>query len=253
MKLLVDIGNSRIKWGIWKNGALDHCGAFTRPDAANIPAGAEAAWGRMPPPRNIITANVAGETIAAALTAWMQSHWNITPHFIQAQARAGGVTNAYEEPGKLGVDRWAALVATRRRYQQAACIVNAGTAITIDAMDENGHHLGGLIVPGVQLMRSSLLEKTADISARAQGQTVKQGTLLARSTQAAVQGGTLYSAVALIDRIAQDLATQLGPNMARLISGGDAASLHPLLTPGFEHRPHLVLEGLAILGESPCD
>src|SRR3569832_603245 len=130
------------------------------------------------------------------------------------------------------------------------CIVDAGTAITLDDLSTDGHHLGGLIMPGIELMRRSLLERSEGIRAATASPERGDITLLARDTQSGVDGGTLYAAVAAIDRVMQDVGTELGETLTRVITGGDAERLLTLLHGQYHHVPDLVLHGLAIIAEA---
>jgi type III pantothenate kinase len=242
--LVLDIGNTSCKWGLLhgrrvvSQGRLVHVGADLR-------ALARDAWHGLERPQRVLIANVAGSAVAEALGAWMQETWDVAPEHVVPQRERWGVTNAYVEPERLGVDRWAALVAVRNRLPVAACIVDCGTAITIDALSADGEHLGGLIVPGLTMMRRALIENTGSIPNEGEGAVA----LLARSTRDAVTGGTLYAAVALIDRVTSDVAAELGGSMARVITGGDAPRIVPLLAGSYRYEPDLVLQGLAVMAE----
>ncbi len=257
--LLLDIGNSRLKWARTaprrrgSAGRLLGPGAAPRPEPEALAAFARRHWSRLRP-RRVLAANVAGPSFAAALQDWCTGTWGLQAELVTAPARGWGVVNAYAEPARLGPDRWAALVAARRRTQGACCVVDAGTALTFDVLDREGRHLGGLIVPGLELMRRALLQGTGELAARAgpSGPDAPPApatdALLARDTSQAVQAGTLYAAVATVDRVLADLEAELG-GLARLLSGGDAPALLPLLSGRYDHAPHLVLEGLAIMAE----
>lgn len=153
MILLLDVGNTRVKWA-W----LEHL------DVA--PAGAVAhdatrrSWQREIEadghrPRRIVVASVAGPAFAAALTLWSRDHYRIEPELLAARAEQCGVRNAYARPAALGVDRWLALIGAWRNRALPTLVVSSGTALTVDALDGGGQHRGGLIVPGVQMMRDA--------------------------------------------------------------------------------------------------
>ena len=243
MMLLVDAGNGGVKWGTLKRTRITtgetiaHGGGF----AATVGA----AWSALEPPERVVVSNVAGAAFAEALSAWTREVWGVEAEFITAAAKRCGVVNAYREPEKLGADRWAALVAARAAVEGAVCVVDCGTAITLDALCADGRHLGGLILPGVALMRRSLLEGTEGIRDLAGG----EAGLLARDTAGAVNGGTLYTAVAVIDRVTADVAAELGVEMTRIITGGGAAELLPLLAGEYRHEPELVLRGVAAIAK----
>ena len=154
-----------------------------------------------------------------------------------------GVSNAYTSPERLGADRWATLVAAHHLYPGPSCVVDCGTAVTIDAVAGTGEHLGGLILPGLTMMRQALVENTQGIGRVATGDV----SLLARNTDDGVTAGTLYALVAALDRIVADVAAELDGEVALLLTGGDAGMLLPLLQDSWQHEPDLVLQGLAVI------
>jgi type III pantothenate kinase len=248
MILLLDIGNSRIKWATLDHGRLHFGGSavYRNRGLEGLEDLALSLWEDLHPPSRILAASVAGPAFAEALTSWTKGFWGLDVEFIVPQPNAFGVTNAYAEPRQLGADRWAALVAVRHRYRGPALIVDCGTAITIDVLSAEGRHLGGLIVPGLQMMRSALIEDTQGIALALELSTDSRAELLARDTRAGIAAGTLYAVVALIDRVTSDIAGELQTTLSCLITGGDAPTLLPLLQGQYQYEQHLVLKGLAI-------
>lgn len=242
MTLLVDVGNTRIRWSEVVDGALRPAGVETHA-GVDFSELLDRMWTDRPAPAAVLASNVAGEGAAAGLRGWVERRWGIAPQFVVPRRSAFGVVNAYRVPRRLGADRWAALIAVRRRLSHPACIVDCGTAITVDALSARGEHLGGIIAPGVGLMRRALVDRTAGIPDEPDGEV----SLLARDTRDAVTGGTLYTAVALIDRVMADVAEELGPDLVPVITGGDAPRVLPLLRTRYRHEPDLVLEGLAVI------
>lgn len=242
--LLADIGNSCLKWTWLHDGVLQpgERALYREEGLASVLA---RHWAPLRRPQRLLVANVGGAEAAAVLSEWTRQRWDLVPEFLCAQASAFGVRNAYAEPHRLGSDRWAALIATHHSTPRAACIVDCGTAITIDALAADGQHLGGLIVPGLATMRRALLDNTSGIELR--GEAMEAVSLLARDTEGAVRGGTLYAAVAVIDRVVADVRAALGKDVARIITGGDAPILLALLGERFVHEPDLVLQGLAVV------
>jgi type III pantothenate kinase len=157
----------------------------------------------------------------------------------QSQADGFGVRNAYIHPEKLGVDRWLSLIAVRRYYPGAACIVDCGTAITIDLIDAAGRHQGGLISPGLTLMKQSLARGANALQFNAQNYPPGP----ANFTDAAIYSGTLYAAVGLVDY----MASKQPKDMALILTGGDAALIAGQLRRQFVIDADLVLRGLAVV------
>lgn len=248
MKLLVDIGNSALKWAVLEQGDLRAGAAL--PCEGDLLAALERAlereWGALPVPEEVLVADVGAGSAAQAVTRWCASRWGCEALRVEARARAHGVVSAYREPQRLGVDRWLGLVAARATGPGAALVVDCGSAVTVDVLDGEGQHLGGLIVPGLGLARRCLEQHTR---VQVDEASPPEVSLLARDTAGAVRGGGLYALVAFVDRVAEDVQGALGTPLRQVITGGDAPAVLPLLHSAYEHRPHLVLEGLAQVAE----
>ncbi len=247
MNLLVDIGNARIKWALQDDGNLQVGSPLLRHNKAFKDI-ARPAWKALETPLRVIVSSVAGAEYEKSVNTWVKRRWKIAPEFLRATDEQCGVTNAYKEPGRLGSDRWAGLLAAHARYRGPVVIVDCGTAVTIDAMTADGRHLGGLIAPGIDLMASSLTDKAPCIEI-ADGDN-PDIALLGSSTEVGVKGGVLYTAVSLVDRVLQDLKSELGPALKAIITGGDAERILPLLSNQPVYEPDLVLAGLATYAQA---
>ena len=246
MNLLVDIGNARIKWALqdedsWTDGEAQlHKGRAFKDIARPI-------WKDLAQPDRVIVSNVAGREYEKSVQTWVKRRWKVIPEFLRAQASLCGVSNAYQVPERLGADRWANLIAAHAYYTGPAIIIDCGTAITIDALDASGRHLGGLIVPGMDLMSAALVGNAAGIELNEPGS--QSVSLLGGSTESAVAGGVLYTVVALVDRVCQDLRAELGDATNMILTGGDAGRILPLLDNRPRHDANLVLKGLSAFAE----
>jgi len=243
LKLLADIGNSRIKWSCQGEVGLGgmQTAVYIKADAG---ACLDEHWKILDKPEQLWVANVAGKSVADQLTRWTLRRWGIEPRYAEVSAAAAGVRNAYAEISQLGVDRWLALIAAWRKYAAAACIVDCGTAVTIDGLDGTGRHLGGLIFPGVSMMRQALYQTTSGIPAAGKV-NFRRG--LADNTHQGVLTGCTMAVVALIDRTVDELMENTGGKLNCVITGGGAVDILPLLQASFIHEPLLVLEGLAVI------
>jgi type III pantothenate kinase len=238
--LLIDIGNSRVKWGWGKQGGIEPGDSFATLAALQ---GFNHHWDDAPPPGRVVVANVAGADICLALQTFSVQRWGLAPRFVCSSAQACGVSNGYTFPEKLGVDRWLALIGARHLGHGPCCIADCGTALTFDALDGAGVHLGGLIAPGLGLMRGALARGTHGLALVESN--CQSG--LARDTAAAIVAGTRLAAAGLVERAYRETARRLGCQPRLLLTGGDAPSLGEELTLAFELRPHLVLEGLFVI------
>lgn len=249
--LLVDAGNTRLKWGLVRGEVISSTGSLIW-EKQTLDQQLAANWQSfMDPaqyPARILLANVAGVEITQAVEAWAtacQEALGVTipVDCVKSQAQAYGVQNSYAHPEGLGVDRWLALVAARHTVQGAACVVDCGTALTVDVISAQGVHQGGIIVPGMKLMKQSLAENT-DAIPDSEG---SGSELLGKDTQSALQGGALAAASGAVMQVMQQATILLGETPTAIITGGDAPLLLPMLGDSFRHEPDWVLKGLAVI------
>jgi type III pantothenate kinase len=256
--LLVDIGNTRIKWAplvgrrVGRQRAAAHAGWTAQHFVRQLYGGR--------PPQRVVVVSVARAPVERAFVAATHAACGAGPEFVRSERSRCGVTNGYREVWRLGADRWVALIGARAslRRPRAACVVDAGTAITLDLLDADGRHRGGAIVPGPDLMVSSLLQDTGGIRRRAGTTAVAAAAaraLFARATREAVAAGALHASAAAIDRACALGARALGARRALplVLTGGAAAALRPLLaTRQVQEVPDLVLRGLAAIVAEPA-
>jgi len=243
MKLLLDIGNSSVKWVCSTRPRWGEQGRFVHRDA-DFSAQAAQAWSGLDRPDAIVVSNVAGTDIASRLQVWTQEHWQQSPQFLVSSRAAAGVRNGYGEPQTLGIDRWAALVAAYAASRSAVCVADCGTAITLDLVDADGTHRGGLILAGIDLMQAALSGAASNLLVPCASGAVQ---LLATRTGDAIASGSVYAAAAAIEHIATRMAAQSTQVPRLLLTGGDAARVIPLLGVVCDHEPDLVLQGLDLL------
>lgn len=240
MDLLVDIGNSRVKWGSGDDNCLE-LGAPVIHQGSGFESQLFSIWRALPKsPRRMAISCVASKAVLNQVKTIALDLWP-SLSIIQAhsEAEAHGVRNAYEYPEKLGVDRWLCLIAARHCWSEPVCIVDCGTAITVDAMDENGCHLGGLICPGLTLMKQSLSKGTAELRLSAQSGLPR----LARCTSDAIDNGALYAAIGLIRGVTSDFDKPV----KLVLTGGDAGEIASHLDDTSCILPDLVLKGLSLI------
>jgi len=235
--LAVDAGNSRIKWGVWDNGWLQQ-DAAAKTDTAKLAD----VWGALKRPRHVVASNVAGPAVAEWLTAWTFTQ-GLTVKWVASRREQCGVRNGYAEPTQLGPDRWAALLAARHIAGSSALAVNAGTAVTIDALTHEGDFIGGVIVPGLDLMASALALGTARLP-RTAGGIVQFPT----TTADAIASGAMQAVCGAVERMHRALAER-GPEPSILLSGGAALLVQEHLGRFAQVVPNLVLEGLRLIAE----
>lgn len=234
--LLLDVGNSRCKWARVENGQWLQQGVANNADWPAL----RRVLGDMAPPDMVRISNVAGHVMAQHLQAFCAG-WPCATQFVQAQVEQCGVRNLYEQPSQLGSDRWMALVAAWDRVRGACLVVNFGTATTVDSLSAEGEFLGGLILPGVALMRASLAANTAQLD-MADGELRE----FPRNTADAILSGVMRATMGAIHGQYAMLATRQGAHC--VISGGAASMMQSHLEIPCEYVDNLVLQGLYITG-----
>ncbi len=240
MMLLADVGNSRIKWAVWEGGEFQQRGQAGHGAESWVEL-AERQWRELPLPSRVLMVSVAGSATRIALAGWIRQAWGIEAEFVMSTAAACGIRNAYAEPERLGADRWVALIAARSLTGQGCYVVDCGTAITIDALAADGQHLGGVIVPGMRLMREALYRETRQIPPE-----TGEPRLFGRSTRDGVWGGALYAVAATIDGIIERMVASHGPGL-RWLTGGDAEQVLPYLQAEYQLEPDLIFTGLRVI------
>jgi type III pantothenate kinase len=251
--LLIDIGNTRIKWArfdgelLGRQRAAVHSG-WGGEDYARRVIGSGRRLDR------ILVASVAGARVDRSLVLAARRARAPAPEFVVSQRRAAGVTSGYLEPWRWGVDRFfAAIGAYHLAKGRAVCVVGVGTAMTIDLVDAAGRHRGGAIIPAPTLMVDTLLKNTDGIRRRAQGGAGGGNSLFGRSTRAALVQGSRYAAAALIDRaVGEARALVRGRSPLVVVTGGGAPSVQPLVRSACVSVPDLVLRGLAAFSSEPA-
>lgn len=245
MNLLIDIGNSRIKWAFSAGITLNDHAAFEYKQKSMSEL-LEKHWHASASPDAVYIANVAGPGVEEIVSAVIRQKWQIKPLFIEAQRQCYGVVNAYKEASQLGVDRWLAIIAAWNRYRAPVCVIDCGTALTIDAVSADGQHLGGLIIPGLQMMRELLIKETHGIQA---DRNNKLSLGFGRCTTECITNGAACAIVSLVERMAEQLESEQGSKLCRIITGGYAAYVNDLLASEFDLDPYLVLNGLKLIAD----
>lgn len=245
MLLVVDIGNTRAKWAyVNADDSLQEMQACANTGIATSVSLKESFAGVT----KVLVSNVAGDDAAQALQKIIPK--DVDTFFVTPQARACSVINHYQVDA-LGIDRWAALIATWHMNKQPSIVVNAGTAITIDALAKNktaigGVFKGGTIMPGLSLMLDSLDNNTAQLNSNATGQVVSFPT----NTQDAMQTGCMNAIVGEIVLALKRLEKHSAFLPKLVLSGGDANKIAEALKPQVKRVmivENLVLQGLVLL------
>lgn len=242
--LLLDVGNSRLKWGVLEDGDIRRTGHISQEKLRE--QGLSALTTKLPRRVDVVwVSNVAGASFATRLSGVIGAHCNAEVHFARSEKRGWGVTNGYRQPRRLGVDRWVAMIGAWAEIKSACLVVDAGTAVTLDAIDDEGLHLGGQIIPGVETMLESLSLATSDIPRVAASSKQASGDLkmFGANTAAAVREGAQNAITGAIERAVRTLRSNAyDPTI--VLTGGGASRILGALDEAPLHRPNLVLHGL---------
>ena len=234
MILAADAGNSRVKWALHDGRTFVRDGWAALADIGAL----DAHWATLPEPSSIMIANVAGNEIGEKLRK-LSARWRTAPRWAASVRSQAGVSNLYDDPSQLGVDRWAALIGARKYCSDPCVVVNAGTATTVDALNGGGEFLGGIIIPGFDLMHEALAANTARLSA-------ERGEFSAfpRSTRDAITSGAVQALCGAVERMRDAMRAAGHGEPALIVSGGAAEFLARHLGRPVRVVDKLVLEGL---------
>jgi type III pantothenate kinase len=235
MILAVDCGNSRLKWGLHENGGWRKTGTVPVSELARL----EKSWRRLTPADKVVVANVSGRSVRKTLET-LFARGSMVPAWVKPKRRECGVTNGYGRPDQLGADRWAALIGAWSILRGPCLVVTAGTATTVDVLRGDGRFVGGVILPGLQLMKRSLARNTARLP-------LAKGRFSAepRNTADAIETGCLLAQAGAIERA---FAT-MEHGAACVLAGGAARRIAPHLGIPVRLVDNLVLEGLVRIAE----
>ena len=245
MNLLLDIGNSRLKWACSDGLHLTHHGAVVRDEQLFLAL--TEMWRVLPKPHAIVAANVVGDEFAQQLSRFIYELWSLNVEYAAVTQGHLGLVVAYPQPELFGVDRWLGLIAARHLYKGAVCVIGCGTAVTIDVVDENGTHLGGVIAPGTGLMQQALVFRTEGVRRGVAASSKTASRVLGCDTQTGVERGALYAVAGLIIHTYEVVKIESNTPLTPIVTGGDAERVLDQIGGEYHHSPCLVLHGLQIL------
>ena len=250
MILLIDVGNTRLKWAwLTSTGLSDQQAVVHRDSKPGIWTAALFHSGQKP--SRILVSNVAGPVMAKTLAKLAKKAFRIEVEFVTAAREFNGLTSGYLDPSLLGADRWLGLIGAWTKARSALCVVDAGTAVKVDSVDSNGQHLGGLIAPGIHMMREVLMSNTSDIAKAAFNSTPSLAGVLANNTIAAVSRGAFFALAGMADRACEVIEKNTGTAPKLFVTGGDAILISGTMSTHGEVVPDLVLQGLAVIAAQP--
>ena len=250
MKLLVDIGNSRIKWSTLSADTLSAQSA--RSYQNNVTAICETLF-QQKSLTHVILIHVLGKPFDNEINA-IAKQYSVKLLIVHSELQAYGIKTTYKQPEKLGVDRFVAMIAAHqlnKEYsnKQHCLIIDCGTAVTIDAIDATGKHIGGVILPGLHLCQDSLINKAHNLRQIKQELATVELNIFATTTAQGVKSGCHYSLAATIDKVCEAMEQEIASQhtVKRIICGGDANNIYTLLNGKYELNENLLMQGLQFI------
>jgi len=249
--LTIDIGNTRLKWALYEAPApgaklLGHGAEFLD----HIEKLADGPWEGLQPPSAMIGCVVAGDAVRRRAEEQIVERFDIAPRWVVPSQAEAGVINGYDHPTRLGADRWVAMIGARQRMlaegpARPMVVVLIGTAVTVEAVDQHGRFLGGLILPGHGIMLRALESGTA-------GLHVPTGDvrLFPTNTSDALTSGGTYAIAGAIERMAQHVREHCGQEPARYMTGGAGWKMAPSMATPFELVEGLIMDGLLTIAQA---
>ncbi len=241
MHLLVDIGNRNLKWRCGSQAG----GFLSNPET--LCQSLNNYWRDLQKVDCVCLVNVAGNEVDKIITDWTSENWGILPNFVKSEQQAHGVTNGYLDYRQLGADRWVCLIGARQLGELPAIVVDCGTAITVDALNDQGHFIGGSIIPGFSLAQSTLSINARGISEPPRDEI----TMPARTTSEAISG-TIVATAAGVDELVSRYRKIVGENAGVLLTGGEATLLSANSRLELQHFPDLAFIGLEFFCNHQC-
>ncbi|OUS30807.1 hypothetical protein A9Q99_05415 [Gammaproteobacteria bacterium 45_16_T64] len=241
-----DVGNTRAKWSLVDGGES----VFGVLSLGSESPDVEAMLAITRTARKVMISSVKDPCAIVQLTTAISEAWGVEASFACTRPEQRGLICSYEDPSRLGVDRWLAMLAGRDRVAGAFCVIDCGSAVTIDVVASDGAHIGGYILPGLQLGVSALLGGTDQVIVDCDNFAIAS-LEFGRNTTDAVYNGALFGLKSSVEAALSQalLVVDTGP-CSLLLTGGDGALLSGLIHPESVYIENLVLDGLKLYFDS---
>ncbi len=248
--LAIDVGNTRLKWTLYERAAA---GARMLAQGAEfleqIDRLADGVWSQIPEPATMLGCIVAATAVKHRVQEQMEQ-WAVEPRWVVASDAEAGLVNGYDYPARLGADRWVAMIGARHHMLQRGAprpilLVMVGTAVTVEAIDQHGRFLGGLILPGHGIMLRALESGTAGLHVPT-GDVVEFPT---NTSDALTSGGT-FAIAGACERMFQHLFKRCAAEPLCLMTGGAGWKMLPAMTRPFELIESMIFDGLLVIAEA---
>ena len=245
--LALDVGNTRLKWALYDShrssaNLLAQGAVFLE----HIDRLAEEDWKDLPAPQDMLGCIVASDALRRRVGEQLEM-WDLSPRWVVPRAEEAGLTNGYDHPTRLGADRWVAMIGavarmktqTQGQAPRPMVVVMVGTAVTVEAIDAQGHFLGGFILPGHGIMLRALESGTAGVRVPT-GEVCEFPT---NTSDALTSGGT-FAIAGAIERMVQHLRQRTHDEPLCYMTGGAGWKMAPSMSVKFELVDSLIFDGL---------
>jgi type III pantothenate kinase len=245
MNLLVDIGNSYFKWCFTNGVKIDDAQSFqySKDNLDSLLTSTILTDKEFIVIEDVFVCSVASPATKSIFTIWLKINCSKDPIFVESSTETLGVQNAYKIASNLGNDRWLSLIYVHHFYKTDVCVIDCGTAITIDVILESGQHEGGLIAPGYMAQISALQLKTGIIDNH-NLINQKKNPILQKDTDLCVEQGCRLMTLGFIKDVVNQLIKQYGDTLQVVITGGDSKNLAPDLPKDWDYQQDLLFKGL---------
>lgn len=250
MILEIDAGNTRIKWRMLESNIVRDRGTILAQDEVIECWLRDVRWQSLV--QKVRFCCVASKEIGERIYQ-QAKRWDCKVFEAKSSASVAGVRCGYTLPETLGVDRWLAVVAAYHQAKTNCVVVDVGSAITVDTVNSLGQHLGGYIVPGLEMMRRTLFQGTSGVKIAAASATDNHITP-GLNTEQAVVNGSLLMTKAMIESVVAQLVKNIGVSSAEealnkgfikiFLTGGDGERLAAVIDLPVQYAPELVMDGL---------
>jgi len=253
MILEFDIGNSNIKWRFCSDGKIHSSGSCSH--------NGRIVYRYLLASIDVVPSCISVVSVLATekeqFSEWCYRRWGLKPQFAEVARHCAGVTNGYDEVSQMGPDRWLGMIAAYNQVHHDCLVVDSGSACTVDLLLASGQHLGGYIVPGLELMRGALFRDTDRV--KLSSINYDDDVVLGCSTNQAVSSGLQLMLLGLVSIALDELIKAGADRPVVIITGGGAQNLAELLEDYLMERarmsdidsimlkPDLVFEGLPFI------
>ncbi|MEC9205848.1 MAG: type III pantothenate kinase [Pseudomonadota bacterium] len=244
MKLLIDIGNSQTKLGVWNYGRLSNMSQSETKNFFKI-----ISKYKTKSINEVYISSVISSVKNKKILNHIKRNFKIKPNQIKSTKTLFGVKNGYKEPSKLGDDRWCAIVGAYNLFKTPLIIVDCGTAISVDCVNGYGQHLGGYILSGFNGYSKSFSNTDRLKKIKLNEKDIKNNLAYAKTTKDALLSGYILMVTSAIEKTFAQLRSKIKKSPLLILSGAYGKQISSHLAVRAKYEPYLVLKSLGLISE----